>query len=75
MALRQFINDNRTQFVSTVMYLFTDCLETEQISATAYDPAVNPEERRIRELKTYLAIQIGITTLKGLINNPPFFLH
>lgn len=56
---RRLISDNGTQFISAVMQKVTYCLGIEQQFTPVYHPAANPVERRNRELKTQLAIQVG----------------
>lgn len=56
---RRVISDNGPQFISSVMQCLTYCLGIDQCLTPVYHPAANPIERRHRDLKTQLAIQVG----------------
>lgn len=55
---RSIITDNGTQFISAVMQQVTYCLNIEHHFTPVYHPAANPVERKNRDLKTQLAIQL-----------------
>lgn len=56
---RRIVSDNGTQFVSAVTQKLTFCLDIEHILLPVYHPQANPVERRNRNLKHQLAIQVG----------------
>lgn len=56
---RRLISDNGSQFVSAVMQKLTFCMDIEHILLPVYHPQANPVERRNRDLKHQLAIQVG----------------
>ncbi|KAJ3648427.1 hypothetical protein Zmor_020232 [Zophobas morio] len=56
---RRIVSDNGTQFISAVMQKITFCLGITQSFTPVYHPEANPVERKNRDLKTQLAIQIG----------------
>ncbi|KYB29879.1 hypothetical protein TcasGA2_TC034535 [Tribolium castaneum] len=56
---RRIISDNGSQFVSAIMQKLTFCLGISQSFTPVYHPEANPVERKNRDLKTQLAIQIG----------------
>ncbi|KAJ3648391.1 hypothetical protein Zmor_020198 [Zophobas morio] len=56
---RRIVSDNGTQFISAVMQKITFCLGITQSFTPVYHPEANPGERKNRDLKTQLAIQIG----------------
>ena len=56
---RRIISDNGTQFISAVMQKITYCLGITQSFTPVYHPEANPVERRNRDLKTQISIQIG----------------
>jgi hypothetical protein len=56
---RRIISDNGSQFISAVMQKITFCLGITQSLTPVYHPEANPVERRNRDLKTQLSIQIG----------------
>jgi transposase InsO family protein len=55
---RKLISDNGTQFISVIMQKICFCLGISQAFTPVYHPEANPVERRNRDLKTRLAIQI-----------------
>jgi transposase InsO family protein len=55
---RKLISDNGTQFISAIMQKICFCLGISQAFTPVYHPEANPVERRNRDLKTQLAIQI-----------------
>jgi hypothetical protein len=55
---RKLISDNGTQFISAIMQKICFCLGISQAFTPVYHPEANPVERRNRDLKTRLAIQI-----------------
>lgn len=56
---RRLISDNGTQFVSAIMQHLTFCMGIKQSLTPVYHPAANPVERKNRDLKTQLAMQVG----------------
>lgn len=56
---RRIVSDNGTQFVSAVMQKLTFCMKIDHILLPVYHPQANPVERRNRDLKQQLAIQVG----------------
>lgn len=56
---RRIISDNGSQFVSAVMQKLTFCMNIKQTLLPVYHPQANPVERRNRDLKQQLAIQVG----------------
>ena len=56
---RKLISDNGTQFVSQVMQCVTNAFGISQALIPSYHPEANPVERKNRDLKTQLEIQIG----------------
>lgn len=56
---RRLLSDNGTQFTNQLMQYLGHCLQIEQTFTPAYHPAANPVERKNRDLKTQLAIQLG----------------
>lgn len=56
---RRIISDNGTQFTSQVIQYICHCLQIDQSFTPVYHPAANPVERRNRDLKTQLSIQLG----------------
>jgi hypothetical protein len=55
---RKLISDKGTQFRSAIMQKICFCLEISKAFTAVYHPEANPVERRNRDLKTQLAIQI-----------------
>lgn len=55
---RKIISDNGVQFVSAVMQKLTLCMGIEHHLIPVYHPEANPVERKNRDIKTRLAIQV-----------------
>lgn len=55
---RRLYSDNGTQLISSLMQQVTHCLGIDQTFTAVYHPAANPVERKNRDLKTQLAIQV-----------------
>lgn len=56
---RRILSDNGTQFISSLVQYITHCFQIDQSFTPVYHPAANPVERKNRDLKTQLSIQLG----------------
>lgn len=56
---RKIISDNGVQFISAVMQKVVYVLQIDHVLTPVYHPEANPVERKNRDLKAQLAIQVG----------------
>lgn len=56
---RKIISDNGVQFVSAVMQKLVFCFNIQHTLTPVYHPEANPVERKNRDMKAQLAIQVG----------------